>query len=48
VEFWNLGLAAVFFIAMGAFTGVAALYLTSTDRTQSEKHHETEGHPGAE
>ena len=30
MEIWNLALAAVFFCAMGVFTGVAALYLTST------------------
>lgn len=30
MELWNLALAALFFCAMGAFTGVAALYLTST------------------
>jgi hypothetical protein len=30
VELWNLALAAIFFLAMGAFAGVAALYLTGT------------------
>jgi hypothetical protein len=30
VELWNLALAAIFFLAMGAFAGAAALYLTGT------------------
>ena len=30
MEIWNLALAAIFFLAMGTFAGVAALYLTST------------------
>ena len=30
VELWNLALAAIFFLAMGTFAGVAALYLTGT------------------
>ena len=30
MELWNLALAAIFFLAMGAFAGVAALYLTGT------------------
>ena len=30
VELWNLALAAIFFLAMGAFAGVTALHLTGT------------------
>ena len=30
VDLWNLALPAIFFCAMGTFTGAAALYLTST------------------
>ena len=30
MELWNLALAAIFFLAMGTFAGVAALYLTGT------------------
>ena len=30
MEFWNLALAAIFFLAMGTFAGVTALHLTGT------------------
>ena len=30
VELWNLALAAIFFLAMGTFAGVTALYLMGT------------------
>ena len=30
MDLWNLALPAIFFLAMGTFAGVAALYLTGT------------------